>query len=137
MTVVRKDMAFTYDLTASGDDLLISKVRLVIPDNDSTAYELEDAEITYFLDQVADNINGAAVLACQMLARRYAQKVGFTADGATVRYGERARAFAERAAELAQSSQGGISSVTLDRSDGFADQVASGEYASRTVYVKV
>ena len=126
-------MAFTYVLTTS-----IGQVRLLIPDNDSTSYDLEDAEITYFLDQVAEYVNGAAVLACGHLARKYAKLVGFTADGATVRYGERAKQFAERAAELAMSSQGGMSSVTLNRTDGFEDQAASDDYsASRVVYIEV
>ena len=57
-------MAFTYDLTTN-----VGKVRLTIPDNDSTAYDLEDAEISYFLGVVGNNVTAAAVKCCRWLAR--------------------------------------------------------------------
>ena len=130
-------MAFTYDLTTTGESLLISKVRLLIPDNDATSYYLEDAEISYFLDQAGHNVIASAVRACRQLARRFALMVGFTADGLTMRHGERAKLFAERAAELEQEVAGSWSTVTLDRQDGYSDVATDTEYESRTVYIQV
>jgi len=125
-------MAFTYDLTNN-----TGKVRLLIPDNDSGAYYLEDAEIAYFLTERGNNVKAAAVMACRQLARKFAQKVGFTADGLTMRHEARAKAFAERAAELEADVAGAWSVVTLDKEDGYSDAATSTDYESRTVYINV
>ena len=69
-------MAFTYDLATN-----IGKVRLLVPDNDSTAYDLQDAEIDYFLTDVGGSVKGAAVRACHWLARKYSKKATFSAAG--------------------------------------------------------
>lgn len=116
-------MAFTYDLNnATGT------VRLLIPDKDIDAHELEDAEIVYFLSDMGNNVKAAAVAACRWLARKYAQKASFTADGLTMKFTERAQAFAARAEELAKGLQGGVAAVELDRRDGFASAAQEGEY---------
>ena len=131
-------MAYTYDLGSSNAaSLRISKVRLLIPDNDSTAYDLEDAEITYFLTETGNNVVAGAVKACNWLARKYAKKASFSADGLTMHYGERARLFAERARELETEVSGGMSAVTLSRSDGYSEAATDSDYESRIVYVKV
>jgi len=129
-------VAFTYDLAATGDDLLVSKVRLEIPDTDSVAYELEDAEILYYLDTVGNSILRAAVKCCRQLARKYAQKHNFTADGVTVNMAARAEAFSKRADELERSINGGISSIDLDRQDGWSDEAADSEYDNHIVYIR-
>jgi hypothetical protein len=123
---------FTYSLTTA-----IGQVRLLIPDNDAAAYELKDNEIQYFLDQVASNVNAAAVAACRMLARKFATKVSFDADGLRMDYSQRAAAFAARAEELAGAVGGGISTPTLTREDGYSEAAVSSDYASRIVYVRV
>lgn len=125
-------MAFTYDLTTN-----VGKVRLTIPDNDSTAYDLEDAEISYFLGVVGNNVTAAAVKCCRWLARKYSKKVSFTADGLTMQHTQRAAEFAQRADELESELYGGISTSTLIRSDGYSDATATNDYEDRTVYIKV
>ena len=125
-------MAFTYDLTTA-----IGKVRLLIPDNESTAYELEDAEITYFLTERGNSVKAAAADCCNQLARMYAQKATFTADGFNIQHSQRAEVFAKRAAELSADISGALSSVTLGREDGYSEAASDGEYTTNIVYIKV
>jgi hypothetical protein len=103
---------FTYSLSDN-----VGKVRLLIPDNDIDAYDLEDDEITYFLGQSGGSVNGAAIRACKWLARKYSKKATFSADGLSVQLGARAQEFAARAKELEAELLGGISPVELDRQD--------------------
>ena len=125
-------MTFTYSLTDA-----IGQVRFLVPDNVATAYDLEDAEIAYMLNQRGQNVKAAAIDACNWLARKYGKLASFTADGLTVQHGQRAQTFADRAKELATSAQGGIGSVALTRTDGYSEEAADGEYPSRTIYIKV
>ena len=125
-------MAFTYDLeTGTG------QVRLLVPDNDNDNYDLEDAEIAYFLDQRGDSAKAAAVMACNWLARMYAKKATFEADGLSIQHSKRAEVYAARAKELGAEMHGSMSVVTIDRQDGYSDEATDSEYQSRTVYVKV
>ncbi len=121
-------MAFTYDLTLTGASLRISQVRLLVPDNDSTAYDLQDAEITYFLTDVGDSVKGAAVKACKWLARKYAKKATFSADGLSVSYGARADAYFRTAAALEAELLGGMTAVDLTRVDGYSENAGTSEY---------
>ena len=124
-------MAFTYDLATA-----LGKVRFLVPDNDSTSYLLEDAEITYLLGLVGNNVKAAAADCCDQLARRFALKPTFSADGLSVSNGERANTFAARAKEL-RATQNAWSSITLNRTDGYEDEATDTEYEDRTVYIKV
>lgn len=110
-------MAFTYDLSTD-----IGKVRLLIPDTDATAYHLEDAEIAYLLEQTGGNVKAAAVEACRWLARKFAQAATFKADGLEIAHSERAKVFSERAKELAATLGGAMSTVPLDRADGYSEE---------------
>jgi len=125
-------MSFSYVLTTS-----IGKVRLLIPDNDSTNYDLEDDEITYFLGQAGASVNGAAVTACNWLARKYAKKAAFSADGLSIQNSQRASLFAQRAAELQAEADGHMTAVTLDRQDGYSDKAGLSEYETphRIIYI--
>jgi hypothetical protein len=116
-------MSFTYVLTTS-----IGKVRLLVPDNDSTAYDLEDDEIQYFLTQAGSSVNSAAVKACMWLARKYAKKASFSADGLSIQHGARARIFAERAKELQGDANGYMAAVTLEKQDGYSEKTGATEY---------
>lgn len=116
-------MAFTYDLTTD-----IGKVRLLVPDNDATAYDLADAEIQYFLTETGAAEKAAAVMACKWLARKYSKKATFSADGLSVQYSARAAEFAARAGELEAELLGGMAAVTLDRQDGYHDEAGTSEY---------
>lgn len=131
-------MAFTYNLgVTNATALLISKVRLLIPDNVSTAYELEDDEIQYFLDEYGNDVKAAAAGCCEQLSRMYAQRATFTADGFSIQHSQRAELWAKRAAELSSSVGGAVSSVTLTREDGYSDASADSDYETSTVYIKV
>lgn len=74
-------MTFTYDLTATGDNLNISKVRLEIGDTveDSGVLpdgaNLDDTEIQLYLDATSDDIGQTVSAICNMLARRWATVV--------------------------------------------------------------
>lgn len=125
-------MSFTYDLSTA-----IGKLRLLIPDNDATAIELQDNEISFFLSERGQNVRAAAADACNWLARKYAKLASFTADGLSVQHGQRAQTFAERAKELAASAQGGIGSVALTRTDGYSEEAADSEYESRITIVRL
>ena len=115
-------MSFTYDLSSSDSTTKRrSEVRLYIPDNDSNAYELEDAELDVFIADAGQNVLAAAALACEWLSRKYAQTPTFTADGLRVDNSKRSDAFAKRAMELRAMMSGSISSIAIDRQDGYAD----------------
>lgn len=125
-------MAFTYSL-----DTNRGKVRFLIEDTDLDNYELENDEIDYFLTRTGSNVNAAAVEACFWLARKYAKKASFTADGLSIQHGERARIFAERAKELQAQTIGGMTSVEIDREDGYSEAASSSEYevAHKIIYI--
>jgi len=125
-------MAFTYVLTTNR-----GKVRFLIPDNDSDNYDLEDAEVDYFLSQRGNNVKAAAVDACKWLARKYSKIADFSEGGLSYKASGRAEVFAKRAAELEKESQGSYSTVTLTREDGYSEEASDSEYESRTVYIKV
>ena len=125
-------MSFTYTLTTN-----LGKVRLLIPDNVATAYDLEDDEITYFLTERGSNVQAAAADACQWLARKYAKLATFTADGLTVQHGERAAQYAARAKELRADVAGSMSTIAITRTDGYSEEAGDSEYESQTIYIKV
>ena len=108
-------MSFTYDLTTK-----IGQVRLLVPDNEASAYDLQDDEITYFLGLVGQNVMAAAARACDHLARKYAKLPTFSADGLQISNGQRAQTFAARAAELRASISDSMSSITLIKTDGYS-----------------
>lgn len=125
-------MTFTYSLSTNR-----GKCRLLIPDNAATAYDLEDDEIDYFLSERGSNIKAAAADACQWLARKYAKLSTFSADGLSVQHSQRSDTYAARAKELLASLQGGISTVTIAREDGYSEAAGDTEYDSRTIYIKL
>lgn len=128
-------MGFTYVLTEA-----VGQVRLLVPDRNADAYELEDEEIEFFLEQTGQNVTAAAVMACRWLARLFAQSPTFKADGLSISNGERAKICAERAEELAASLQGSYSSVALTRdgTDGYSEAAADSDYGgAEVVYIRV
>lgn len=125
-------MSFTYVLTTD-----LGRTRFLIPDKDSTSYDLEDDEITYFLASYG-TVTAAAVAACQWLARKYAKQATFTADGLSYQAGQRAQEFAARAKELQTATQGGIGSVPLTKEDGYSEAVTTTDYQEkmRIIYIE-
>jgi hypothetical protein len=124
-------MAFTYDLSTDRGE-----VRFLIPDTNEDSYELQDAEIDWFLTARGNNVNWAAVDACRWLARKYSQQANWSADGVQWSGATRAEQYAKRADELTAALSGGISSVTLTRSDGFSEEATDGEYPRKTIYIR-
>lgn len=53
----------------------IHNVRLLIGDNDSTDYVLQDVDVAFFLEEANDNIYTAAVMAAESIAAKYARMV--------------------------------------------------------------
>ena len=61
-------MSFTYDISLADD---ISKVRSLVDDTDSTAFDFPDETIQAYLDANTDNIYKAASSLCKVLSVRY------------------------------------------------------------------
>ena len=61
-------MSFTYDISLADS---ISKVRSLIDDIDSTAYDFEDETIQAYLDINLDNVYKASSSCCKVLSVRY------------------------------------------------------------------
>lgn len=53
----------------------IYNVRLLIGDNDSSDYVLQDVDVAFFLEEANDNIYTAAVMAAESIAAKYARMV--------------------------------------------------------------
>ncbi len=122
-------MTFTYDLSSSDAAILrLSQVRALIPDNDISAYDLEDEEITFFLSENGNDVWAAAADACEQLARKFAKKATFSDGALRVENSQRASVFAERARELRARQAGSMTTTELIRSDGYADATTAGEY---------
>jgi hypothetical protein len=118
-------MTYTYDLSTA-----IGQVRLLVPDNVETGAALTDEEIQYFLNQTGQSVNRATIKACQQLARKFSQQMAFTADGLSIHATERAQAYATRAKELMAELGGSYGTITINRSDGYADHADEDEYSA-------
>ena len=125
-------MGFTYVLTTA-----IGKVRFLIPDDDSAAYDLEDDEITYLLTLAGSNVTSAAVKGCRLLSRKYAKRATLVTDARGQAYALRSSDLAKRADELEKGEMGGMASVELSRQDGYHDESTLSEYerASKIIYI--
>lgn len=53
----------------------IYDVRLLIGDNDSTDYVLQDVDVAFFLEEASNSIYTAAVMAAESIAAKYARMV--------------------------------------------------------------
>ncbi len=95
-------MSFTYTNTAIGETSTdyISFTRFTLDDKDSTAYEIEDEEITALYNQTLTSYsqiyrNYSVVIACgDYLLVKYSKQATFTSGGTTVQYSERAKSVA-------------------------------------------
>jgi hypothetical protein len=53
----------------------IDRVRLLVGDNDSTDYVLQDVDVVFFLEEAKDDIYLAATMAAEAIAAKYARMV--------------------------------------------------------------
>lgn len=146
-------MAFTYDLTATGDDLNVAKVRLEIGDTVSgtgvkpNGSNFTDAELLIFLARESNNVMRATASACEALARWWATAVNITVGLRREELTAVSKAWTERAAELRKQYGGGQQafSAGVTRQDGYSTDVASddvedaetGEYGGVVRYVRL
>lgn len=120
-------MTFTYDLTETGDLLLISKVRLELGDTASGSgirpgnVNISDEEILIWLDDEADDIQAVVGRAAQALANMWASAaVSETVGSHSVNYGKISDLWALRASEHGLGVAGDVSIETGTVSYDFA-----------------
>lgn len=137
-------MAFTYDLTATGDDLVISQIRLEIGDTDNgtdagvkpNGTNFSDAELTYFYDDEGSVLGGAA-RACEVLHRMWSRTdesvrirdYQITAKQQAENYRNAARDLRERDGSRYKSG-----SAPATRVDGYSNDVNSQETEPSSEY---
>jgi hypothetical protein len=118
-------VAFTYDLTASGDDLLISKVRMHLGDtteNDGVLPDggnLQDAEITLLLGEYNNDIMQTVGACCALLARRWANAADIAVGPRRENLSQVSKRWSDMANELNPSYAS--FSIAAQRNDGYAD----------------
>jgi hypothetical protein len=112
-------MAFTYNLTGTGNALLISKVRLELGDNvygsgvRPASVNFTDEEISAWLTEEADDIQAVVGRAAQALANMWASAaVSKSAGPYSVNYGKISDIWAARAAEHGLGVAGDVSIET-------------------------
>jgi len=114
-------------------DSPVDAVRFLIGDTDSLASALSDAEITFALDQTAENVTLAAALCARALAARYARMVDTKFETVETRYSQlranyealarQLTADAKRAGGMGLPVAGGISNADVDSVDSDTDRV--------------
>lgn len=127
-TVAAEDLEITASGTAAPAydlDTDAGKVRLEIGDTDTTAAELLDEEIAYFLS-TEGSVLGAAARACEALAAKYARQFDFQTDDQSFKRSQISKAYADKAKEL-RARAGGVSTVSPTRIDGYSDDIANNE----------
>jgi hypothetical protein len=136
-------VTFTYDLTASGDDLVVSQIRLKIGDKTQNEGLLPggdnfaDAELLELYGQEGDHVERAAAAALEIAARQWRRK-------ADISVGDYREAFSQVAAGLAEDAKalrdaygygetGGTYSVGVTRLDGYSQDVPSSQVDDHNV----
>lgn len=129
-------MAFTYDLSATGDNLIISKIRLEIGDTDNcedagvkpNGTNFQDAELLYFYNDEGSDVVAAAARACEALARGWAgQSQNVRIRDYSINTTQKAKDFAAMAKTLREQSgtlykAGGVPTMPID---GYSNDVNS------------
>lgn len=145
-------MAFTYDLDETGNDLIISKIRLEIGDTIDTAVtadagvkpdgrNFEDNELLYFYAAEASSVEGGAARACEVLGRMWARQPAqvkvrdytVSSAGKAKEYRELADTLRRRIGKLTKAG-----SVAIQPVDAYGDDVTSRDGSSSSgEYTKV
>lgn len=128
-------MGFTYDLTATGDDLAISKVRLELGDTVEDAGvkmdggNFSDAEIQVYLDANGSDITQTVGALCGVLARHWALAADITVGPRRESLSQVSKHYADMEAKL-NPSQASFA-IGVQRNDGYTENAngTEGEYA--------
>ena len=133
-------MAFTYNLEGSGDELLISEVRLEIGDTDDSGNKgvksdggnFTDAEIMIWLEREDRDVLKAAGAACANLARHWANQADLQVGPRREALSQIAQRWASEADRLREAhggtGAGVVYAADVRRSDGYAAAYGSDEY---------
>ncbi len=124
---------FTYDLSATGNDLLVSKVRLAIGDSNEgvgvrpDGSNFSDEEILIALGDAGDNVNIASSIICNWLATAFAQVADLRVGPRSESLSDISKAYKTRADELAGGSATSRMTYSLGviRKDGYSDDIPS------------
>ncbi len=124
--------SFTYDLTATGDDLLVSKVRLAIGDTTEgvgikpNGENFDDSEILVALDDAGDIVNLASAYICQWLSTSFAQVADLRVGPRHEKLSDISKAYQLRAERLAGGTTSMESySVGVIKVDGYSNDIPS------------
>jgi len=121
---------FSYNSGDLSTDL--NQVRLLINDTDSSNPEFQDEEINFFIDSES-NVFGAASVACQALAVKYAQQVDKSVGDLKLSASQKFKHYSELADKYTSSAKtkgtpqvyaGGISVSDKNTQEVDTDRVA-------------
>lgn len=115
-------MAYTYSSALSTN---LDKVRFLIGDTTETDDSLSDAEITGILTMYP-SVHRAAAAICDRKAADFASRPDISIDGASFRYGERAKMYQELAKAIRSSEKSAAGGFGLP----FVGGVSASEIAS-------
>ena len=120
-------MTVTYDLTT-----LVGKVRFNCADNDITNAWLTDEEVQLCLSDSGNEIISAAVKACDHIVLKLALIPPFTADGLKIDTSALVKQYDNLSKKLATKLRGSLTTIPMDREDGFSEFASSieGEYVA-------
>lgn len=131
-------MSFIYDLNATGNELLISKVRLELGDTDDSGglgvkpdgSNLEDEEILVWLSNEGNHVYRATAAACEALARMWTRVANIAVGPRREDLAAVSRNYALEAKRLRDLHGGAASgynafSAGVVRVDGYANDIAS------------
>jgi len=147
-------MSFTYDLSATGDSLIVSRIRLEIGDTDSgtdagvkpDGNNFTDDELLYFYGEEL-GVGAASARACEVLARMWAGAGGVArVREYQIDTRQKSADYAKMAADLRSRSGGRFvsGSAPTTRVDGYSSTVNSreqsadnGEYGGKIIHTRV
>lgn len=143
-------MTFTYDLTATGNSLTYSKLRLEIGDSiensgvKPTNANFSDEELDLILDEEGSVVGRAAARCFEILANWWSRVADIAVGPRRESLSKVATDFAGRAREYRRQHGGGMGAYAygLIKKDGYSDDVpsddvtAGGEYGLEFEYVR-
>lgn len=98
-------------------------MRLEIGDTDSTDALFTDEEINYKLTANADSIVPTVIELCDILAVRFSREFDFETDDQKFARSQKAKAYADRAAELRAQGGSGFTTTSQTKIDGYSQDI--------------